>query len=209
MIVADPITWVVLLYISGSVPWSVILVRYISRKNIRDVGDGNPGAANAWKISGPIMGICAIVLEVGKACIPVWISMNYLTDPDDFIGHIQMAAILLSPIVGHGWSPFLRFRGGKALAPMWGVWIAVTNGYAFFVGLVSLGIIHLFQKNHAITVTICLIGFFVTSYPIFNQPYILLFWPVNLAILIYKHRSDYSGGLEMRSWVHKFTGAGG
>lgn len=205
MIFADLTTWVILSFVSGSVPWSVILVRYISGKNIRDVGDGNPGAINAWKTSGTIVGMCAMVLEIAKSFIPVWLSMNHLSDPDDFLGHIQIFVLLIAPIIGHAWSPFLRFRGGKALAPMWGVWIAITNGYAFLAGLLFLGIMHLFQKNHAMTVTVCLIGFFVSLYPLFSNTYLLLFWPINLAIMIYKHRSEYSNGVEMRAWVHKLT----
>ena len=183
----------------------MILVRYISRKNIRDVGDGNPGATNAWKTSGPIVGLCAMVLDISKSFIPIWIAMNHVAESDHVLGHIQMFGLLISPIIGHAWSPFLRFRGGKALAPMWGVWIAITNGYAFFMGLLFLGIMHLFQKNHAMTVTVCLIGFFVSLYPLYSHTYILLFWPINLGILIYKHRFDYSGGVEIRSWVHKVT----
>ena len=209
MIFTNPMTWVALGFISGSVPWSLILVSCISRKNIRDVGDGNPGATNAWKTSGAIVGMCAMVLDVCKSCLPVWLSMSHLADPEDLFGHIQMSVILLAPIVGHAWSPFLRLRGGRALAPMWGVWIAITSAYAFFAGLLFLGMMHLFQRNHAVTVTMCLVGFFVTLYPLFSHTYILLFWPVNLAILIYKHRADYSSGVEMRSWVYKFTKARG
>ena len=55
--------FVILSFLSGAVPYSVILGKLFLRKDIREYGDGNPGGANAWRAGGPAFGLLAILLD--------------------------------------------------------------------------------------------------------------------------------------------------
>lgn len=199
------IIWIVIGLISGSVPWALLIGKRLVGKDIRSVGDGNPGAANSWKLGGWAPGVLSLILEVGKSLAPVYLATRFLGQPSGAIPQVGLALVALAPIVGHGWSPFLRFKGGKAIAASWGSWIAITGGIAIPVACVLLGPMHGLQRNHAVTVTFCLIGFLAVFLPMIMQPYIALFWAGNLLILIYKHRFEYSEGLMLRSWIFKLA----
>jgi glycerol-3-phosphate acyltransferase PlsY len=107
-------------FVSGSLPFSVWLGR-LAGKNIRAYGDGNPGATNAWKAGGAFWGAAAVVLDFAKGAIPI-LAVNYVVG---LAGH-SLAVVSLAPILGHAYSPFLRFRGGKALAVTFGVWTGLS-----------------------------------------------------------------------------------
>ena len=196
----DTLIWTFIGFISGSVPWSLICVRTLSGQDVRRIGDGNPGATNAWISSGWMVGSISMLLDVFQAAVPVWIFTNQFSDisyPEHFL---SVTVVAISPIIGHAFPPFLRFRGGKALAPTWGSWIALTSGMAFPVAVLILGVMHLMQKNHAITVTTCLIGFIVI-FSIINTQALLIFGILNLLLVMFKHRSEYQHGIAFRGWV--------
>jgi len=196
----DTLIWTFIGFISGSVPWSLICVRTLSGQDVRRVGDGNPGATNAWISSGWMVGSISMLLDVFKAAVPVWLFTNQFSDtsyPEHFL---SVTVVAISPIIGHAYSPFLRFRGGKALAPSWGSWIALTSGMAFPVAVLILGVMHLMQRNHAITVTACLIGFIVI-FSIIDTQALIIFGILNLLLVIFKHRSEYQHGIAFRGWV--------
>ena len=196
----DTLIWTFIAFISGSVPWSLICVRTLSGQDVRRIGDGNPGATNAWISSGWMVGSISMLLDVFKAAVPVWIFTNQFSDtsyPEHFL---SVTVVAISPIIGHAYSPLLRFRGGKALAPSWGSWIALTSGMAFPVAVLILGVMHLMQKNHAITVTTCLIGFIVI-FSIIDTQALIIFGILNLLLVIFKHRSEYQHGIAFRGWV--------
>ena len=196
----DTLIWTFIAFISGSVPWSLICVRTLSGQDVRRVGDGNPGATNAWISSGWMVGSISMLLDVLKAAAPVWLFTNQFSDtsyPEHFL---SVTVVAISPIIGHAFPPFLRFRGGKALAPSWGSWIALTSGMAFPVAVLILGVMHLMQKNHAITVTTCLIGFIVI-FSIIDTQALIIFGILNLLLVIFKHRSEYQHGIAFRGWI--------
>ena len=201
----DHALWFGIGFLSGSIPWALIIGKFISHRDVREVGDGNPGSVNAWKSGGWVPGILSMVVEVSKSLVPVYLAMNYLGAPSTLWTQFGLALVAFSPIVGHGWSPLLYFKGGKALAASLGSWMALTGGLAFPVALVSLGLIHGLQRNHAITVTSCLVGFLAVFLPLETELYLFSFWLANMTLLIYKHRGEYSQGLVFREWVLRVT----
>lgn len=111
----------ILAYLSGALPWSVWLGRRFSGDDPRNQADGNPGAANAFRIGGWRLGISVLLLDFFKAFIPVFIAYWGLQLPDS-----QMFWLALMPTVGHAFSIFLGFRGGRAIVTLFGVWSGVT-----------------------------------------------------------------------------------
>ncbi|MBO8131906.1 MAG: glycerol-3-phosphate acyltransferase [Candidatus Marinimicrobia bacterium] len=193
----------ILCFISGAVPYSYIVGKLFIKKDIRNYGDGNPGSANVIRAGGWLIGLLAAILDFGKGFIPVIIIKQNMSDSS-----LALIPILIAPILGHAFTPFLRFKGGKAVAVTYGVWMAYTNFDALpFIGI-SMLIFTSIQKQDAWSVVA---GFLIFgAYPIFiigNTVAISLFL-TNLSILIYKHYKDLKGGILPRDWVTKLIGVG-
>lgn len=107
-------------YLSGSLMFSVWLTRARGR-DVRAVGDGNPGAVNAYLAAGPAAGIPSLVLDFLKGVLPV-AAAYWLVG----LGGWWLVPVVLAPVVGHALPLFERFRGGKALAVTFGVWGGIT-----------------------------------------------------------------------------------
>lgn len=115
------ILWITIAYLCGSLPFSIWIGRLVLGKDITQVGDGNPGAANVWRAGGTRWGVAAVLLDFFKGAVPVALA-NLVYD----IEGPWLALIAIAPIAGHAFSPFLGFRGGKALAVTFGIWAGLT-----------------------------------------------------------------------------------
>jgi len=107
-------------YLAGSLPFSVWLTR-MGDRDVRAVGDGNPGAVNVFKAAGAAVGIAALLLDFLKGALPV-AAAYWLVGLRGW----WLTPVILAPVIGHMFPLFLRFRGGKALAVTFGVWTGVT-----------------------------------------------------------------------------------
>lgn len=107
-------------YLSGSILFSLWLTRMRGR-DVRAVGDGNPGAVNAFKAAGPAVGVASLVLDFLKGALPVAAAFWLLGLTDWWL-----TPVVLAPVLGHMFPLFSRFRGGKALAVTFGVWTGLT-----------------------------------------------------------------------------------
>ncbi|HNW96047.1 MAG TPA: glycerol-3-phosphate acyltransferase [Anaerolineaceae bacterium] len=107
-------------FLCGAIPFSVWLSWLFYRLDPRTYGDGNPGAMNTFHTGKAWLGILVLLLDVSKAVLPVGYAYRALG-----VRGIPMAVIAIAPMLGHVFSPFLRFRGGKALACALGVWIGL------------------------------------------------------------------------------------
>ena len=194
--------WMVAGYFSGTIPWSLICSKLISGMDPRNVGDKNPGATNAWKVGGWVAGMTSLILDIGKGLVPILLVFYFFdaSRSNDFTNTVYLCVLCCAPILGHAWSPLLKFRGGKALAVSWGVWIGLTSGSALPVGMIVLLGMHLVQKNHAITVTVCLISFGLV-FAMLGPNYMKIFWAFNLIIIVFKHRQDYFSEFGVRPWL--------
>ena len=115
-------TWVIVFFLLGAIPFSVLTGQIFLREDIRLRGDGNPGAANVFKTGHIGLGILAMVLDFAKGFIPLFVYMWDRSVPMPWLFLMACA-----PVMGHAYSPFLKFRGGKAIAVTFGVWAALTT----------------------------------------------------------------------------------
>jgi acyl phosphate:glycerol-3-phosphate acyltransferase len=137
--------WLVLAYLCGAVPWSVWLGHLFFKVDPRSVGDGNPGAANAWRVGGWRLGVAVLVLDFLKAFIPVGLAKWVIGFPDD-----QLFWIALMPSLGHAVSIFLRLRGGRALVTWFGAWAGLTlYEVPLVMGAAAIAGTRLFKKGEA------------------------------------------------------------
>jgi glycerol-3-phosphate acyltransferase PlsY len=131
---------VVVAFVVGSVPFGVLISRAFYGTDIRQAGSGNIGAANALRTLGRRGAVIVLALDALKGFAPA-LAAGALGGP------LAASAAALAAVVGHCWSPFLGFKGGKGVATAFGalfalwwpaglafgvVWIAavVATGYA-------------------------------------------------------------------------------
>lgn len=173
-------------YLSGSLPFSVWLTRWVLGVDVREVGeDQNPGSANAFKAAGKSkwwLGLTALLLDGFKGLIPVAIAY-YNFGVDGW----AMVPVALAPIVGHAFSIFLKFKGGKAVATTFGVWTALTVYRAPLVLGGFFIVLSLVLNSNAWAIIIGMLGLLGYLLLTSAEPWILAIWAGNMLIFIYKH----------------------
>lgn len=111
-------------YFLGSLPFSFWIAKLWGIRDIRQVGSGNPGATNVYRVAGPIPGILALTLDATKGFLavrlPEWI-LSTQNLPPWFLLLLGLTAMM-----GHIFPVWLGFRGGKGVATMLGVMFAWT-----------------------------------------------------------------------------------
>ena len=103
---SDFVVFITIGFFSGAIPWSVLIVRIFRKIDVRSVGDGNPGSVNAWKSGGFVSGILVLILEIGKAVLPVYVAFSYIDKASGITSQIGFSLIAIAPVAGHAWSPF-------------------------------------------------------------------------------------------------------
>ncbi|HYW53894.1 MAG TPA: glycerol-3-phosphate 1-O-acyltransferase PlsY [Dongiaceae bacterium] len=117
---------VVVAFFVGAIPFGVLVSRAFYGTDIRRSGSGNIGAANALRTLGKRGAVAVLALDALKGFAPV-LAFGAL-------GGLEPAALAaLAAVVGHCWSPFLSFKGGKGVATLLGAVIALwwPSGAAF------------------------------------------------------------------------------
>ncbi len=193
--------WIVFAFFCGSLPFSVWLGKVALHKDIRQYGDANPGAANVFRAGGKGWGWIAIVLDILKGALPVGLA-NYGAQ---VTGWSLLALIALAPIAGHAFSPFLRFKGGKAIAVSLGIWCGLTLYQVPMVLGLFFGIFIVLLTNNGWS-TVLGFATLVVYLLISAAPgWMLGVWLGNLIIVVYKHRVDLAQPAALRPWVKHLT----
>ena len=201
--------WVVMLvlaFVLGSLPFSVWLGKLFLGLDVRRFGDGNPGSANVVRAGSKPLALLILILDVCKAAVPVGLSyVNF------GIRGVPMILIAIAPILGHAFSPFLRFRGGKALATALGAWIGLTLWKASLPAVLGVAVgIGLFTSAGwaVMFALICILLALLVWMP---APLLLWVWLLQTLILAWTHRADLRRAPRLRAWLAKrlFRARGG
>ena len=129
--------FVVVAYLIGSFPTGFLLSRLLTGRDVRQVGSGNIGAANVARLAGLKVGALVALLDIAKGVVPVALA-SIAT-----IGNAGLALVAVAAVVGHDFSVFLRFKGGKGVATSFGVALilaplATAIALAIWVAVVAL-----------------------------------------------------------------------
>jgi glycerol-3-phosphate acyltransferase PlsY len=129
----DSMEWIIsitLAYLAGSIPFGVIIAR-LKGVNIREHGSKNIGATNVGRVLGKNFGALCFFLDVLKGAIPVYV-IGILTSsfgqPIELISTNAMLlwiSVALASLLGHMYSPWLKFGGGKGIATTFGGMVAM------------------------------------------------------------------------------------
>jgi len=120
----------------GSIPFGLFIVKIRGGGDIRSVGSGNIGAANVTRNAGVIAGVLTLLFDAGKGYLAVWIAEHWTKGNGRW-----MIVAALAAVIGHVFSLWLGFRGGKGVATTFGVFLAicphaVAGAVAFWILLV-------------------------------------------------------------------------
>ena len=110
-------------YILGSIPFGVILTRLGGAGDLRAIGSGNIGATNVLRTGRKGLAAATLLLDLGKGAFAVWLGSQMLPG-DPLVNGGAMAGVMA--FIGHCYPVWLRFKGGKGVATMMGVCLALA-----------------------------------------------------------------------------------
>lgn len=183
-------------YLIGSIPTAYILGRILKGIDIRKFGSGNVGATNALRVLGKGAGITVLVLDILKGFIVVVFLGNLMATKITSISDDILRIILgLSCILGHNWTIFLGFKGGKGVATTFGVLLGLAlkiNGLNWVVGSMILTWLAVFIVIRIVSVASVFAAITLPIYMIvFKQSRILLLLSAILCLfIVMRHRSN-------------------
>jgi len=190
---------VVLGYLLGSIPFGYILGRRQAKVDVRQYGSGRTGATNVLRTAGRKSALLVATLDVVKGVLEVVfagliVGEGYLVVGNFGLGSLVAQALAaLAAVAGHIWPVFLKFRGGRGVAPFFGGLVALCPVAAIFGGeiiiigagltrFVSLGSIAGAVGSYAILVPLTIMNGFPVEY--------LFYALVGAVIILVMHRGN-------------------
>ena len=195
------IVWAAIGFLLGAMPISPWLVRLATGDDIRRYGDGNPGGANAWRAGTWRLGLPAVLLDFAKAAVPVSLARFRvgITGPG-------LVAVALAPLLGHAFSPFLGFRGGKAVAATVGMWSGLTLWEAPTVLGICFALLTWLQSVDGWSVALGMLGLLLYLLLRRAGADLLAVWVLNFALLMWKHRAALRQPPRLRPRILRLLG---
>lgn len=179
------LVWTIFSFMVGAIPFPILIGKYALGKDIRQYGDKNPGATNVLRAGGFFWYALALILEISKGAFPVGLAHQIYGIQD-----WRIIPIALGPTLGNAFSPFLNFKGGKALAASLGAWIGLTIWKIPLVAIVTIIIATYFLSPHGWSVVVTLIAIGIGVIFLMNTPVLIGFWIVQSLLLLFTHRKD-------------------
>ena len=171
----------ILSYLIGSISFALVIGKMFYKKDIRDYGSGNLGATNAYRVLGIKAGVIVAIADILKgtlACLlPLILSST-----------INPIVCGLLAILGHIFSVFASFKGGKAVATATGVFLFLTP-LGIFVGFVVFVLTLLFTKYVSLSSMLAGIALFIYSLIFEDKVIIALSLLISVSIIIL-HRQN-------------------
>lgn len=170
-------------YVIGSIPFGVLASRLCGAQDPRNAGSKNIGFTNVLRVSGKKAGLITLIGDFGKGWLTAWGSREILaTDP-------WVLIISLSAVIGHVYSVFLRFRGGKGVATGLGSVLGVNplvGGILIGIWVVAIG-----TWRYSSGAALIAFGVFPLVAGIFIQSIDFIVFSVILTTIIYyRHRGN-------------------
>lgn len=113
--------WVLGAYLLGATPTSYLVARTARGVDLREFGSRNLGATNLYRLMGWRGAVPVALYDIAKGTVPVLLAARFHAAPGWFAPFVGLCAVL-----GHVFSPFVRFKGGKGVATAAGVFIALA-----------------------------------------------------------------------------------
>jgi len=195
---------VVLSYFVGSIPTSIIISKITRGIDIRKHGSGNAGGTNVFRVLGPKLGVLVVSLDILKGYIATMLVTKLMYGPIPFANRtpfedFTVIAIIAgcAAILGHVWTAFGQFRGGKGIATAGGVLLGLAT-VELLVAIGVFSLVLLLSRYVSLGSIAAAVAFPLTMlfrHNLFHadlQGYnTLIFFSIGISLLlIYTHRSN-------------------
>ena len=185
MIVIQFASVVILGYLLGSIPFGALISRRFAKVDITGYGSGKTGTTNVLRVAGRKAAALVVCLDLSKGALAVIfagliVGRNYLVIGDFGLGLLVAQCLAaLASMVGHNWSVFLKFKGGRGVATFFGGLIALCpvvglfGGEVFIIGagltrFASLGSIAGAVGTYTILVPLTIMNAFPLEYLVYT-----------------------------------------
>jgi glycerol-3-phosphate acyltransferase PlsY len=177
------LSFVCIAYLVGSIPFGLLISQVVGRVDIRQYGSGNIGTANVLRIVGKKAAALTLLGDLLKGFLPTLAALS-LGGSELLVAGVGMATVL-----GHNWSIYLRFAGGKGVATTFGAILAMTPLPAILGFLLWFGVLLVFRYTSlaAMIASVCIppVIFFSTG----PSPYFVFSLVAGLLIFV-RHRDN-------------------
>lgn len=172
-------------YFLGSIPFALVIGKIFYKTDIRQFGSGNLGGTNTGRVLGKKAGISVMVLDVLKVVLASLIV--------SFINKEYYLYAALGAAIGHCYPIFAQFKGGKAVATMFGYLLSMSifNANALDILLPLLFFVVVLYLSKMVSFSSILVSIFTSIYVYFTKPQIHFIATIIFSILIiYRHREN-------------------
>ena len=180
-------------YLLGALPFGLLMTRLVRGIDVRRYGSGSTGMTNVLRTIGPVPAVIVLVLDSGKGVLAVLLARAFDAGP------AIEAASALAALVGHNWSVFIRFQGGKGIATGVGALCALSPVAGLIAILVGLPVIALSRyvslgsvvAASTAAITVPLLAMADPSMPLGVPSYTYaIYTSIGVPLILLKHRSN-------------------
>lgn len=176
--------YLILSYLCGAIPFGYIVAKVFKNIDIRKQGSGNPGATNVYRTVSKPLGVLTLVLDILKGFLPVYF-VTFINPTTNWI----VILVALVTIVGHVFTVFLNFKGGKGVATGCGVFLAL-NPLATLICFAIFVVILLIFRYVSFSSIIAAMMLPITLFFLNSDPEIVLFSGVVAILVVIRHVSN-------------------
>ena len=179
-------------YLLGSVPSGWVVMKVYRNLDVRKLGSGNIGAANVFRAGGPGAFAATVIADGLKGFIPVMLGIALGLGDDE----IALCVIGCAAVIGHSWSLYLGFRGGKGVATSGGVLLALAPVALILAGLSWFLVVRLTRVASLASLAAVAVGVLslIALHLVGWQLWRPIGWPVVIlgivltALIVFRHR---------------------
>lgn len=179
-------------YLLGAIPWALIIGKRFFQIDPRDHGSGNLGATNVFRVLGARAGIATLLLDAAKGAVAVVVAR--LVVPPEVVGQTASDWVALGAMVfavlGHSYSPYIGFKGGKGVATSAGALFVLTPMAALIALIIFIGVVTVFRMVSLGSIVLALVypALVIWLYP--DNPPLQIVIFLLAAVVLWRHRGN-------------------
>lgn len=129
-------------YLIGSFPTAYLFGRFLKKVDIRTAGSGNVGGMNIYRVAGLLPGILTILIDAGKGALAACMALSLSGEP------LAVFSCIFMVVLGHNYSLFLKFKGGKGLATTLGAFLVLSPASILFAVICAVGLAFILRDTN-------------------------------------------------------------
>ena len=167
-------------YLMGSIPFGLIITNLFLKKNIRKIGSGNIGATNVLRTGNKSLAALTLFFDTLKGYLSIYITVNFYNDLIYFAGLICF--------VGHIFSIWLKFKGGKGIATYLGIISAISLNFSLIFSLTWITVLFIYKYSSLSSIISTLTIFIYSLF--LNDFNLSIYFFILFVIVLYTHRDN-------------------